>query len=523
MKKEITILVLLFFTLSLYSQVGKDFPVSTQINSNEQMKIVGNIIPLIANDGYGGVFIVQKQWGIHVEHYNKDFKLIKTTKLKAKKTSVLGVFVNNGKLNIIVRQKKKKTNTFDFLALSSPIDKFLFSEKKLISIEKKKLEKKKKSKNNDGDSFGKLIFSNNKKYFLIAVDIKNNNSEKHDIYVFNNALSPVYNTSLTINKKDKDFIIQNFLIDETDQSVYLLSKSVFSKKEKDKGAKYLYELYKMKSDGNQQKTAINLKEKYLNRLKAYLIQDKLFLLDFYSNKKRDPTQVCVDVAILSVSVDFSRGNISNNGVAYFEIDKDKMSVANTIYSPMSDQFFLDKYNSLEKNKFQFYEPKFIYITNDSDILLVAEESYKVRVGKSLDPSYMYYKNDIMVAKLNSKGVFLWARNIHKNQKQSFGGIGRPSISSSFVKNNLYVFFNGSNMTDTKPNEVKFGYNIPYLLHNSIYAVQLDSVGEIKYKKLLNGTEQKMEFNIGNGKTGQQLYYTGRKGLSKKRMLKINID
>jgi hypothetical protein len=142
MKKLLFVIIL----ITAFSNAIKAQEIPFKIQKSEIFKdeYKYSTIKLVEDDGNGGVFIVRAYQGgmfssgvgYYFEHYNSEMKLIKEYEYEMKysdvekQSSVLGIIMDNDKVNIIDFLYNKNDKAYICSALTSNINDFNFTKKR---------------------------------------------------------------------------------------------------------------------------------------------------------------------------------------------------------------------------------------------------------------------------------------------------------------------------------------------------------------------------------------------------------
>jgi len=423
------------------------------------------------DDGNGGLILVRTfhvarrhAEAYYIEHYSKDLKLIKRAKVDNVSSNII---IDNGIINMI--DFNTKTKGYEFNLISSPINTLKFKKKKLCSIgkdDKLGVSLFAVTKSHDSGSFGTVSFSENKNYFTLSFDIKNEDVATHKIFVYNKQFEKVNDYTFKKNIKDNLFDFESVNVDDTDGSVFLLGK-VFENNSRaskiDDKINYHFELYKLTNSG-QEKIILNTDNNFIEKLKPVSKGNKLSYVGFYGKNKKKKT----------------------SGVCRFDINTEKFELINKSFNKFSDQFIIDKYGKISDKESKDLFLDDVHMLDNGDVIITGEEYYITTSEKKIIPHY----NDIVSIKIDDKGKLIWARNINKKQ------IGSIYTSyGSIVKNgNLLLLFNASNkVKELKNEEVEFK---KFKRGNSaIYCVSIDENGNLNHKIIYEKKKSKILFQF----------------------------
>ncbi len=507
--------VLLFF--SVQSQIKSNFTIDKKLSEITKDKLK-TILIFSVKDNNGGIILgKENKRGYVLEHYNNDLKQIKKvdfTLYKYKKsTKIIGAYVAGSKLYLIERFRNFKEKTTDYIANISNMDSINFTKKILVSIPFKK------SKNENVNVFStanhlfpEFHLSQNQKYFTLAIDLVNKKEKEIQFFTYSNQLKKIYQTTFTKSIKERKFVIQNANIDKKDGSFYFIVKTFNKiKNKKIKNRKYQYEIYKV--NNNIKNTTIQINDMFIASLTMKQNENHLFCVGFYSDK----------------------GNNFFKGTAFFDMDKNTLSLINKNFSPFTKQFFIDKYGS---SKYQGKELKHlaiknIFLTEKNEIVINAEEininSNRIATGilvynfglmGGLISSSLPYYLDIVSIKLNTNGEIVWARNI--NKEQTGGESIFYSYQSIFIKDTNYFILYVNRIKPLVRNRLLFKTNLNTM--PDLYLLAINESTPIKYQKIIEKNDSKILFDIQNSiltEDGKSILFQSSKRL-KKQVLKLSF-
>ena len=517
MRKHLCLLFFALISLSFYAQNGdSNIPLDLKMTKvfKDEKKFTN--LSFSAKDANEGFFIGRRhKKGYYIEHYDKELILLKSFDfiLKSKRSQISQAFFSDGSLCLLESAFNKEEKRIDYSVHRTSSESFSFKKKLLFSVNFDEMKKGGFSfmgigggfANYDSDSGGNFKISKNEKYIAFTVDVKDNDSETHRLYVFNNALEKQYQTEFKRGLKDRRFNLENIDIDENDGSIYLLGKSYTREKKKKKaGGKYQFELYKIKGD-NIQSLVFDSSENYVGSLTTVINDGKLFCVGFYSE----------------------RNDNRYKGLVHFGIDAKKMTLSSSTYSPFTQQFILDKYGKEKQKELKNLRFKSIHITETNECILNAEEffirsHYSPNQNGGGTTTYTYHYRDIISAKIDNKGKLTWARNINKKQS---AGSPSPYLSytASFYNEKTYFFINCSDNIKRLRND-RIEFRGTKAKKSNFYIITLDDKGDFEYKKVLDDKDSEVPFGVANGilsNNQKDIIFQGRRK-GKKQLLKISL-
>ncbi|MCC7520161.1 MAG: hypothetical protein IT220_00860 [Flavobacteriaceae bacterium] len=519
--KKFHLILFFLFSIRIFSQIN----VST-IQSNIFKDDFGKSdLEFAESDGKGGVISIRSfdglsKEGLSVKHYDSNLQLINDYTLDVDDVLVKGMLVKDNVLNLILLKKDKKANEYVYSLYSSDIDNFNFSSKLLFSLDEKFVREYfigflfffTNLSYMDNDSFGDITFSENKNFFAINLDIKDEkkNLEAHKILVFNSDFQRVYLSDFKKQISDRLFDYQDLVVDDIDGTVYFIGKSYEnnSKSSKRKGeTNYHFEIYKVNEEG-QKVISFKNSEQFVNS--AYLLHqnNQLFCVGFYSEKN----------------------DFRYKGVFRMQIEPESMSLSNQVFLPFSEQFMIDKYGEVKDKELRNIYFRNVFIDKNGDIVINGEEfivvSYYVGGMNGMPGHWVtkYYYDDIIAVKIGNDNSLKWARNINKIQLGDFR-FNSHSYFSSFVNGKDYFFVNLSdNIRKLSDDRIVFLGKKPKKAN--LYVIVIDENGNMDYKKLMDDSEAEVSYNVKDGVfkgvDKNSVIFQGRKGTNK-RFIKVNIN
>lgn len=514
MKKILILVCTLLLQFNSYAQdSGVDIPIEVKMTDVFEDEHKKTALAFSTKDNNGGVFIGRRyKKGYFIEHYDKDLVLVKSYdfEIDKRRGKIDNAFLSGDKLCLIESLYNKKGKKIEYYINKTSKDTFLFQRSLLFSIP---LDDVKRTvsffgmagiNNADADASGNFKISKNQKYIVFTIDIKDKNFETHRIFVFNNALEKLYQTEFKRGIKDKNFKLENIDVDEKDGTVYLFGK-VYAKenRKKKEGGKYQFELYKIKGNSTQS-LVFDSSEKYIGSITTVINKDRLFCVGFYSEKN----------------------DKRYKGVAYFDIDKENMSLTNTVYSPFTKQFIIDKYGKEKEKELKNISFRSIHITEKDECIINAEEffirSHQLQNQQGNNFNFTYHFRDIVSVKIDAKGKLVWARNINKKQADNYYS-PYLSYTSTYHDNKSYFFINSSDKIKKLSND-RIQFKGVRTKKSNFYVITLDDNGSFEYKKILDDEDSEVPFSVGKGiidNNQTDIIFQGRRG-GKKQIMKISI-
>lgn len=505
-------LLFLLCSVCFFTASAQDISFEIQKSAVFKDKYKHSLLISLDDDGNGGTVIIRSYqkgnltspYGYYFEHYDADMKLIKDYDYVLKKGYVMGVFVNDGKVNIIEFTYDGKQKAYVCSVNTAMISDFKFNNKQLFSLPRKEVKNFSFGNTNDSDSYARMLMDKDRKAFGISVDIWDKSNETHKLYTYDTNLNPLIEHTFKRDIKDKKFIYESIDVDDNGHVIYLLGKVYTKEKEEKKeGGKYQYELTRITQ--NDSKTqAFDTNEYFAGSLILVKKKDKIACVGFYSDKK----------------------DWSYKGLCYFDLDPNTLKIETQKFNPFTPQFMMDKYGDANDKELKNLIFKGLFLTETDEIIFNAEEfymtSYYVSTGNGGSFRTIYHYDDIISAKIGQTGDLIWARNI--NKRQSSQRYTEFISYKSIIKNtDTYFFINTSEKVKNLDNDrIQFGYTTSKKTNLNVIRIKQD--GEFDYKKILDDDDNEVPFQVSNGRMSKNkdaIYFIGHDG-KKKQMLKITI-
>ncbi|MFC0604403.1 hypothetical protein [Winogradskyella pulchriflava] len=305
--------------------------------------------------------------------------------------------------------------------------------------------------------------SPNGKYLAMATDNINKDINDYAIRVFDaTTLELLFVKSY--QKHQEKYFKHNDISVNNNGEVFVLGKLYKEgKKEKKNGeANYDFILNKITKESNNE-LSISLADQHIQNLNITVVDDKLHLIGFYSEKRTGKIKGGCNFVV-------DANNFTVTSKKNYELPLD-------VY----EDLFGDKRGSKRKGKelTNFYVD---YILEDSqgNTYLLAEEFYITQnyVSTGMNGGYwqiVYHYDDILILKFGVLGELDWGRSIFKRATS-------PSYNA-FVKNDeLHVLLNsGKNLLEKKDGRTKVSRG--WFESSSLYDIVYNSSGEVLYNKV----------------------------------------
>lgn len=365
-----------------------------------------------------------------------------------------------------------------------------------------------------------LTVNKNKSAFAIAIDFFSKENDALKLYLFDNKLEKkldlIYGTEL----KEKKCFFQNMQVSDDGNAIFILSKSYKKDlKNKEEGGKYYYEYSKITSD-SQLTEKVNINEHFIGPMKSYFHNDELISIAFYSDES----------------------DFNYSGLYCLKMDVNTLQVKSLNYNPFTSQFLIDKYGEDKKKALKNINFKSVHFTNENDIIVSAEEVYvsgqysssyyqsnsisrTSSLGNNFSSGYsnpIFNYDDIVIAKLNSDGKLIWARNINKKQSATKDNNAVFLSYTSTIKDDKSYFFINTKeeIKRIKNDRIEFGQIRKN--KSNLNIIQVNSNGDFDYEEILDCEENEVPFMVSKGVIiDNDVYFLGRRG-SDKQLLKVTL-
>lgn len=350
------------------------------------------------------------------------------------------------------------------------------------------------------DSKGSDIVMNvneNKSAFAIAIDYNSENKEFVKLYLFDNELNKKMDTDFKREIKDKDYKLENIQVSPDGNAISLLAKNYSEvQKAKKEGGKYVFEITKITAE-SQKSQFIDTNENFVGSLKSVFHNNDIICLGFYSDIK----------------------DYRFKGICYYKLDFNSLAILQTKYNLFTEQFMVDKYGENKDKALKFLTFKKIFFSKNDELIFNAQEEYLSSDGNNR--TYIHY-DDIVAAKLDSKGNLLWARNINKSQAvPTYEDESFISYTSLMNDNFSYFFINtGEKINKIKNDRIEFGQIRKN--KSNLNVIRINQDGDFDYEEILDDENSSVPFMVSKGAIiNDSVLLLGRKGTNKQ-LLKVSL-
>jgi len=408
---------------------------------------------------------------------------------------VKGIWANNNSGIIKSENEFVNLNIFKSIFFSNNN---IFNYKKALDIENKGI-----------GSDIVLYLNETKTAFAIAIDGRSDETDGLKLYLFDNKLEKKIDVIYENNMKEKKCFFQNILVSNDGNSIYLIAKGYTTNSmKKEEGGKYFYDISRITNE-NQESQRIEVNEHYIGSLRTYFHDNELISIGFYSNKDENTYE----------------------GICFLKIDANTLNLKSSKYNPFTSQFLNDKYGSEKYNALKTITFKKVFFNSNNEIIINAEEEYVsesynnygfISASKSAPTKTTSYSfDDIILAKLNSEGDLLWARNINKKQSTAQEDNGFLSYTSILNNDKNYFFINSKEQVKKLKND-RIEFRQIRKNKSNLNIIQVDTNGDFEYEEILDDEENAVPFMVSKGVTiDNAVYFLGRRG-SDKQLLKVTL-
>jgi hypothetical protein len=430
---------------------------------------------VIVRTYYGGMPARPK--GHFIELYDADLNLVEEYNNKYPGQYMVDGFIKNGQLYLLELKYDKKELAYTYVVHHSPIGEFNFTEKPLLSIPSKEVINPlavNKYNRNFGNGFSTAVhFNKEKSAFGITIQYRQGKSEKYSMYVFGTDLKKQIEYDFTPQTEEKNYAFENIEVSKDLKTVYFMGKAFFKKRRFDvKERRFQYELVRVTNEGHQIQEFADA-GRYPESLKPVLIGSDLVVLGFYADRKDN----------------------RYNGLVHFNLHPKSLAIQSKKYNPFSNQFMLDKFGREVDAEIKNLIFKDVHITPQNNIIFSAEEyfvtsSKESGTGRKVDK---FHYNDIVCAKLSSKGEMQWARNINKAELTK-GDAAYASYSSYGLGEDMYFFINSGENPQKLSNE-RIMFKQGYSRNPNLFVIKMDAAGNLSHKKLIDDKEVRLPIMV----------------------------
>ncbi|QAA82096.1 hypothetical protein EI546_10355 [Aequorivita sp. H23M31] len=439
-------------------------------------------------DKNGDVFVVRNYYssvsspkGYYVEHYNGELKLLKRTTVEINRNEIKGLFLTDDSVVLLQFQYNYKQKNYAFATLTSPKNDFNFTEKEVYSIDRNRLNKyenfgirsepeyNKHISNNLGDIVesqnGEFItlnlFTKSKESDALLVITFNRNFEKVYEYEFQNVISPNETANIKLPLEYQNMVLDN------NGKVFLLGrvfKNVDKKLEKNYIPDYYFILFSGDVVSKKQEIIPVESINIIRSLQLVTTDDNLAAVGLYAETAK--------IGLFSLPT-----GERYDGVVRFDLDLRTMEKLSESFQPFPEEFMIEKYGKVKENIKSFLTYRSIFMLENGDIFLNAEE-FEMPFMDDFTIANRIYR-DIITCRISNNGGLTWAKNFKKRQSAlTLNNIPFLSFSSTVKNNVAYYFVNAASDLRLKNDQVEFKDG------PRLYLLKVSETGEFTHEKVL---------------------------------------
>lgn len=472
----------------------------------------------IAEDGNGGTVIIRsyfsgivlKPKGYLVEHYNKDLELLAEYNYKLKDANFVEAYVKNGQVYLLFLEYNYSKLAYEYIVHRSPFTEFNFTKEVLLAISsdmvQQPLDRNYYNRNFASGFTTSVLFNDEKSAFVITTHYKKRKENKHVIHAFDGSLRKLLEHDFSDEVEEKNYAFENVLFSKDLNNVYLVGKAYFKKKRfAAKERKFQYEMVRISSAGKSIQ-AFDTPGKFPEALKPVFKGNDLLCLGFYADRKDN----------------------RYNGIAYYKLQPNSLTIQSEKFNPFSEQFMIDKFGREDESTIKDLVFKGLDITKDGHILFNAEEYFtsssiqsNTSGGRLMVNRYHY--NDIVSVKLKSNGDLVWARNINKTEVTQ--GDGAYTSYCSYTKdNNTYFFISTASENPQQLSAERIMFKQGLSRNRNIFLIKLDENGQMTFQKAIDNKEVRLPLMVSrplkNTAEDALLFYAKRG--TKKQLVQVSL-
>jgi len=325
--------------------------------------------------------------------------------------------------------------------------------------------------------------------------------------LFDSNLNKRWEQDFSAEVEEKNYAFEQITFSENLKETYIIAKAYFKKKRfQVDERKFQYELIKV-SNGTTKTQSFDDPGKYSEGLYPILNNGSILCVGFYANRKDN----------------------RYNGVSYFKVNPNSLTVTSKKYHPFSVQFMEDKFGRTDNQVIKNLVFKNATVTDDKHILFNAEEYFVTKstqvtgAGQRVRVERFHY-NDIVSVKLNPEGDMLWARNIKKTEVTQ--GDGAYASYSSYTKNgNTYFFICTASENPQLINGERLFFKQGLSRNRNVFLISLSNEGILDYEKIIGNREAKLPIMVSKpliDVAHDELVFYAKRG-SKKQLVQVTFE
>lgn len=484
--KSVAFVFLFMAALGSFAQ-EKDIAYTIGEKYNDKHKY-SNLLS-IADDGNGGTIVIRSYFsgivlrpkGYLVEHYSKDLELLSEYNYKLKNSNFVEAYVKNGQVYLLFLEYNFGKASYEYIVHRSPFSEFNFTKEVLLSISsepvQQPLDRNYYNRNFSSGFTTSVLFNDDKSAFAITTHFKKRKENQHIIHVFDTSLRKLMEHDFSDEVEEKNYAFENIAFSEDLSNVYLVGKAYFKKKRFNATErKFQYELVRISNNGRSTQSFYT-PGKFPEALKPIFKNNTVLCVGFYADRKDN----------------------RYNGIAYFKLNPNSLTIESQKFNAFSNQFMMDKFGREDDKTIKDLVFKSMNITNDGHILFNAEE-YFTSTSTQANSSggrvmvTRYHHNDIVSVKLSSNGEMVWARNINKAEVTQ--GDGAYASYSAYTKgDNTYFFISTASENPQQIGAERIMFKQGLGRNRNIFLIKLDENGHMNYDKVIDGTEARLPLMV----------------------------
>jgi len=478
-------LFFVFIGAIVHAQEDKQTIIASEIFWDEEFKTT---LLFAKEDSNGDIFTVRNYYssvsnpqGYYIEHYDKDLKLLDKTSIEVTRNELKGLFITDNSVILLQFQYNYKEKEYAFATLTSNKNKFNFTEKKIFTIDRKRLDKydhfgiRSEPEFNlyHHNNLGDIVTSQNGEFIAINIFTKTKEGNVLLTHVFNKNFERIYEyefeniiTLTEASNKELSLDYQNMVLDNHGK-VFFLGK-IYGDHLKKEGVKnspkYYFILFSADAVSKKQEIISIESNNFIHSLQLVTKDNQLAAVGFYF----DPN---------TGGYSFNSG-VDYNGVVRFNIKPETLETISESFQPFSEEFMIEKYGKVKGKMKTYLSYRSIFMLDNADVVINAEEFEMYLSDDGINAKRIY--KDIIGCRISGKGSLMWAKNINKKQK-TWELDDMPFLSyTATVHNNIsYYFVNAaSELKLLKNNEIELTEG------SRLYLLKISETGNFTYNKLL---------------------------------------